>query len=70
MESVSDTPPTVTVAVRERTYPRDYLVLLVFRLCVYARLRLLSVRCIHLFTVHVTSLYQTFLRVPTSYRLF
>ena len=58
--------PTVTIAVRESHYPRDCLVFPVSRLRVFARLRLLSVRCLHLFTVHVPSLYQMSLRIPTS----
>ena len=50
--------PTVTIAVRKRHYPRDRLVLRVPRLRVLPRLRLFSVRCLHVFTFHVPSLYQ------------
>ena len=56
----------VTIAVRERHYPRDRLVLRVSQLRVLPRLRLLSVRCLHVFTVHVPSLHQTFLLFLTS----
>ena len=65
-ESVSDTLSTVTIAACERDYPRDRLVLRVSRVRVLARLRLLSVRCLHVFTFHVPSLYQTSLRIQTS----
>ena len=65
-ESVSDTLPTVAIAVRESHYPRDRLVLRVSQLRVLARLHLLSVRCIHVFTVHVPSLYQTSVRTLTG----
>ena len=50
----------------ELQYPRDCLVLRVSRLRVLARLRLLSVRRIHVLTVGFPSLYQTSLRILTS----
>ena len=62
-ENLSEALPTFTIAVRERHYPRDRLVLRVSRLRLLARLRRLSVRCLHLFTFLVPLLYQTSLRI-------
>ena len=56
----------VTIAVRERHYPRDHIVLRVPRLRVLARLRLLSVRSLLVITIHVFSLFQTSLQLLRS----
>ena len=57
-ESVSDTLPTDTIALRERHYPRYRLAFRVSLLRLLSRLRLLPVRCLRVFTVHIPSLYQ------------
>ena len=57
---------TVTIAVRQRHNIRYRRVLRLIRLRVSSRLRLLSVRCLHVFTVHVHSLYQTSVRMLSS----